>query len=578
MTAINGEAADLAATVSEDAPGIVNAIGVRLADPQLEQQLLGALIFNHEAFGAIAEHVFENDFFDPLHRRIFTLLREAFEGGYAVGMKGMVDALGGDPNAIANDGLTVSQYIAKMLAGSEGGADLEAVAFEIHECADRRANEMADDATEAEPESKFGAIRFRDLDLPGPEYDYLIKGILTRGERSLLVGPSGSGKTFVATCIGFSVAEGEEFLGRRVRKGLVVYQAGEGARGLKKRLRAIRKEKGIERDKNVPFVLLTAPVDLYSDNADTMALIKEAQQWGDLYKREQKVDLELVVIDTLSAATPGANENASEDMSKILARCALIAKHCNCHVMLVHHLNAAGSKPRGHSSLFANIENAIEVSLTDRTCAGKRDDGSEINRPVHVAKLTKQKDGESGLQWDFALKQIVLGKDIDGEAITSCVVVGTTDDGDVTLAGAPDGDKAKAAGGFKLSKQEGLFFECVLDAISESGEAPPAGLSLPHSVTRVVNYDHVKARMARKMLREDDDTEEGRKRHRERVKTALKRARETLMNFKVVGVDNPYIWWTGRPVRGFSQTQPQRRDLLNPNAPQEDTGDLGDFV
>lgn len=104
---------------------------------------------------------------------------------------------------------------------------------------------------------------------------------------------------------------------------------------------------------------------------------------------------------------------------------------------------------------------------------------------------------------------------------------------------------------FALTPYERLFFECVLEAIAEHGIAPPLALGLPSSIGRVVDYDHVKAFMARKMLREDDNTDEGKKRHRERVKSALKRARENLTAFKVVGVDNPFIWWTGKAVRGF---------------------------
>lgn len=104
---------------------------------------------------------------------------------------------------------------------------------------------------------------------------------------------------------------------------------------------------------------------------------------------------------------------------------------------------------------------------------------------------------------------------------------------------------------FKLAPLERLFFECVLEALAEHGIAPRAPLGLPQSIARVVDYEHVKAFMARKMLREDDNTDEGKKRHRERVKSALKRARETLTNFKVIGVENPYVWHTGKAVHGF---------------------------
>lgn len=565
--------------MQQEVPGIVG-VGGELTDFYAEQQLIGTLITDPEAFAAIEDHVFEEDFWDRNHRHIFAACASAHREGYAISMKEIVGALGGAGDRVLfADGTTVAKYVAKLIADRDPGLRLDDLARCINELADRRAAELEDMATTPpDPESRFGAIRFRDLDAPAREHDYLIKGVLTRFERSLLVGPSGSGKSFVAADLAMDVAMGTAFLGRRVRQGLVLYQAGEGSLGLKKRLRAVRKERGIPAEKNIPFVLMTSPVDLYANDADTVAFIKEARAWAEVYKVETKLDLELIVIDTLSAATPGANENASEDVSKILARLALIAKHCNCHVMLVHHMNAAGSRPRGHTSLFANIENAIEVNMTDRTCVGFADDGHEIVRKVRVARVTKQKDDADALEWEFALKQVVLGKDMDGDPITSCVVVGVKDDGEVTVAGAGAASKKEGGpGGFKLSKQEGLFFECVLEATAEHGIAPPPPLGLPSSITRVVDYEHVKAFMARKMLREDDNTEDGKKRHRERVKSALKRAREALTSFKIVGVDSPYIWHTGKHVRGFAQTQPARQDLFNDRGPADDA-DLGEFA
>jgi hypothetical protein len=46
--------------------------------------------------------------------------------------------------------------------------------------------------------SAFGAIPWWDMDRPGEEHLWLIKGVLTLGERSMLAGPSQSGKSFLA--------------------------------------------------------------------------------------------------------------------------------------------------------------------------------------------------------------------------------------------------------------------------------------------------------------------------------------------------------------------------------------------
>jgi hypothetical protein len=115
----------------------------------------------------------------------------------------------------------------------------------------------------------------------------------------------------------------------------------------------------------------------------------------------------------------------------------------------------------------------------------------------------------------------------------------------------------------KVSKNEALFIECVLAATAEAGVLPPPELGLPKSVGKVVDYDAVKKLMKDKMLREDDNTPDGEKRHRERVKSAVRRAREGLMHIKVVSCHNPYIWWTGKPVGGVKATYPKQTGFFD---------------
>src|SRR5690348_9811999 len=94
------------------------------------------------------------------------------------------------------------------------------------------------------PRSHFGAVALADLAVPQLDGDYLIKGILSRSEVSLLVGPSGSGKSFLATDLSMRIARGVDYLPvhaaqrisvPKVKRGGVVYLAGEGARGLRRR-------------------------------------------------------------------------------------------------------------------------------------------------------------------------------------------------------------------------------------------------------------------------------------------------------------------------------------------------------
>jgi len=78
-------------------------------------------------------------------------------------------------------------------------------------------------------------------------------------------------------------------------------------------------------------------------------------------------------------------------------------------LVLVHHTGKGATKElRGHSSLFAALDPAVEVSR----------DGER--REWQVAK---SKDGQDGDEQPFKLQIETLGTDGYGDAVTSCVVV-----------------------------------------------------------------------------------------------------------------------------------------------------------
>lgn len=254
------------------------------------------------------------------------------------------------------------------------------------------------------PKSQFGAIPWADVDTVAVRQDWLIADMLFCGDIGMIYGASGSGKSFLAVHAGLCIAQGLPFLGHDTRKGGVIYQAGEGGKGLVKRLRAYKQENRVAGD--LPFVLLPARVDLFSADGDTQAFIDECLAW----KAVLPEPLSLIVVDTFSTASPGANENASEDMSRLISAGEAINKATGAALLWVHHKNAAGDRERGHTSLRANIDTAIEVT---------KDEESNLR----TARLAKLKDGEDGAKIGFELQAVTVGAYDDGKPITSCVVV-----------------------------------------------------------------------------------------------------------------------------------------------------------
>ncbi|WP_198019292.1 AAA family ATPase, partial [Mesorhizobium sp. LNHC229A00] len=288
---------------------------------------------------------------------------------------------------------------------------------------------------------------------------------------------------------------------------------------MKQRLRAYR-QTHMEPGERVDFVLLPARIDLFARPGEqdvetsrgTDALIAEIKAWSETFT----VPLELVVIDTLATATPGANENASTDMSVVLSNLERIRDECRCTVLMVHHKPRNGNNPRGHSSLFANVDNAIELEITPRLDIAFREDGTQLTRQIHRATIQKNKDGERGHGWDFILKQVVLGKRPNGKLLTSVVCA------------APGGQGPEVTDDKRLSDQQNIAMQALINALERHGEDTPDMLKLPKSIKTVVRMGHWRIEYAALSMQDDEDP----KKKQERIKKALQRAGERFFGAK----------------------------------------------
>lgn len=297
--------------------------------------------------------------------------------------------------------------------------------------------------TPAPPASRFGAIHWADLDTVQIRQDWLVDELFFCGDMVLTYGASGSGKSFLAVDMGLSIARGVPFLGKETRKGAVIYQAGEGGKGLLKRMKAYRQEHRVAG--TLPFVLLPDRVNLFGPDGDVQAFIEECLA----QKAYLPEPLALIVIDTFSTASPGANENTSEDMGRMLAAGHELQERTGAAVMWVHHKNAAGDRERGHSSLRANSDSALEVSKEEETG----------NRTLRVVKV---KDGEDGEKIGFELQSVQIGTYDDGKPMTSCVV-----------RPAQVGEQRTSAFKPRLSLGSQKFLKILDDAIVQRGGRLP---------------------------------------------------------------------------------------------------------
>ncbi|WP_372922986.1 AAA family ATPase [Roseovarius sp.] len=230
---------------------------------------------------------------------------------------------------------------------------------------------------------------------PVIERDYCIKGWIDRGAMSVVYGEANVGKSFWAIDVAKHIHQGLPWNGARVRAGNVLYLAAEGGAMFDNRLSAAKAR----------FMVTKGAVTLAGRNSEA----KPIGEVLDHLARVQDAPFALVVIDTLARVMGGADENAAPDVSSLIRSAEMIRDETGAHVMFVHHCGKDVARgARGHSSLRAAVDTEIELTQCD--------DGTRL------ARTTKQRDMPGGLEQSFTLEQVDLGRDSDGDAVTSCIV------------------------------------------------------------------------------------------------------------------------------------------------------------
>lgn len=226
---------------------------------------------------------------------------------------------------------------------------------------------------------------------------WIIKHLLPRQELIVIYGESGAGKSFAVLDMLVHIAEERDWRGLKVTKGLNVgYIAAEGAAGFRLRLDAAAKHF----DARLERLAVMAGAPNFMEREDIITLGKSMIAYG---------RLDVLVVDTLAQVTAGANENAGEDMGRVISHCKTLHAVTGATIVLIHHSGKDASRgARGWSGIKGALDAELEVTR------------SGDDRCITVSKL---KDGKGeGAQYGFKLIDVPLGMDDDGEVYGSCVV------------------------------------------------------------------------------------------------------------------------------------------------------------
>lgn len=304
-------------------------------------------------------------------------------------------------------------------------------------------DDAGDDTADGKPATTFPLL-YADGITPTLDTADFVEGLLGVGQMSVVYGASNTGKTFFACDLALHASLGWNWRGKEVDETAVLYIAGEGSHGIRNRVAAFKRKHGIVQ--GIPLVVVPVAVNFLDVEGDIVRLINSVKAAeADLGRK-----IGWIVVDTLSRALSGGNENSPEDMGALVKAADAVRNITKAHITFIHHSGkdkAAGA--RGHSLLRAATDTEIEVEGFDG---------------VSAARVTKQREMEIDPDpMPFKLEQVTLGMNARGKEVTSCVVVAAAEE---TL---------KTIGKGKLTDEQQSMMDSLADALErEAGRGDDA--------------------------------------------------------------------------------------------------------
>lgn len=254
---------------------------------------------------------------------------------------------------------------------------------------------------------------------------YLVRDLIAPGELTVLYGASGHFKSVIAIDLALSIGAGVPFQGRKTRRGGVLYVAGEGHGGIRKRLRAWLLSRGYDSGSDQPWVYVTSSgADLISEPDRITATAQEAAQ-------ALGAPIDLVVIDTLAANFGAGDEYHARDMGLAISGARMAGP--GTAVLLVHHIGHGQSdRERGSYALVAAADVRVQATYEEST------------KVIELA-WRKLKDDERPEPALFNWRKVALEwEDEEGQELTSVVLDPL--EGERPLAPAPVMPRGKPTG------------------------------------------------------------------------------------------------------------------------------------
>ena len=238
------------------------------------------------------------------------------------------------------------------------------------------------------------------------EPEWIIEDIMEKDSVIDIYGAPKSGKSFIAIDMALCSSMGIPWQSHKTVQTPIIYLAGEGQRGIARRVQAWEHYYG--HDLNNAQMFVSDRGVRFLDEKDHQNLIDHIKQVADEFG-----DIGCLYVDTLARNFGAGNENSTEDMNKFIERVDHLKSEFSCCISLIHHTGHSSSgRARGSSVLPAAVDAEFAVKRP-------KDEGEEMK--VEFTQ-TLIKDGKPMNPKYFKFKEIDL---INYPGMTSGVLVKT---------------------------------------------------------------------------------------------------------------------------------------------------------
>lgn len=234
--------------------------------------------------------------------------------------------------------------------------------------------------------------------------EWIIEGYMTENTLNMMFGAPKSGKSYVALDMAFTVATAKikTWHEKNVKHGSVIYFAGEGTDGIKKRLKVWRDKYGID-SKDMELDVIDEAFKV--DGVDAEHSL-DATIWNIKQISEKPA---LIIFDTLNRYMAG-DENSTKDSTNVTDAFTRIQKETGAATLVLHHTgHAEKGRARGSSVFGGNFDCMMKIEGSDGRITLKHE-------------YSKDEAKQKPIVFNLEERKIPEWVRKDGKPVTACTI------------------------------------------------------------------------------------------------------------------------------------------------------------